>query len=266
MNGTPVFACAVLLCALLGGGCESLPLGNDLADAKKAIQSGDMSQAQKLLERHLRVEENPVVRWETWNTLLKATEQANPSSTWIVDYLETMLMEFEDSPEKSRVILQRLAEAHEVLRRFERAAETWTRLLEEPGLNPDEQAAVYRRLAKLSLRLRHFERAEDFLQSCMALPIASGKQAECLFDLADATSMRGDINHAAVLARQVMDMDDADTILKARAGFILADIKDEQGQNQEALALFESIKGIYPNELVVEKRIALLKKKPAKTL
>ena len=258
---------ALAVCCCIGlFGCQQIPLGNDLDDAKKAFHNGDLIQAQKLLERHLRQETNPDERWDTWNLLLAATEQASPSSPWLVDYLEAMLMEFEDDAEKSRVILTRQANLHEAARRFERAAEALSQLVEEEGLTPDEEAVAYRRLGQLSLRLRRFEVAEEYLQSCMALPVSPTRQAECLFDLADAFAMRGDIDHAATLAQQVMDMDDADPALKARAGFILGDIRDEQGKTQEALSLFESVKGSYPNDMAVDKRIELLKKKPKKTM
>lgn len=263
--GFRVLAAVCLVLALLGG-CENVPLGNDLADAKRAFHNGDMIQAQKLLERHLLQATDPQLRWETWNLLLAATEQGSPSSPWIIDYLDAMLMEFEESPEKSRAILLKQADVHEAARRYERALEALSRLVEEEGLLADDEAAAYRRLGQLSLRMRRFEVAEDYFQSCMALPVSPTRQAECLFDLADAFAMRGDADHAATLAQQVMDMDDADPVLKARAGFILGDIRDEQGRTQEALTLFEGIKGVYPNEMVVDKRIELLKKKPKKTM
>ena len=250
---------AFALLALLAG-CEKMPLTDDLQEAKTAMQQGEWGNAQKLLERFLSTAREPEERWDAWNRLIETSGHVQPGSRWVVDYLETMLMEFEDSPERARDILRRLAEAHEAARRFEHAAETWTQLIESPELPAEESVTVHRRLARIDLLLHRFDAAEDVLESCLELPVGSARHAECLYDLADAAASRDKTEQAATLARQVMDIDGVSPEIRARAGYILADIKEQSGDLKGALELFEAIKDAYPNEMVVDYRILTLKK------
>ena len=250
--------CGLLMVCL--SGCGQLPLGDDLAAAAEASRLGEWSLAEKLLERYLRTAEDPEARWEAWNRLLDVSVKANPDNTWAVDYLDTMLLEFEDSGDRVRDILHRLALAHEARGHLDRAADTWTRLINEPDLQVDESAIIHRRLARIYLRQRRFGEAENVLQACLSLAAAPGRQAECLYDLADLASTQEYFDGAALLARQVMELDGVDPLLNARAGFILADALEQQGQKDEAMKQFIGIRDKYPNSRVIDARIAHLKK------
>lgn len=251
----------LLLLLVAGAGCEKLPLTDDLQEAGTAIRDGDWGNAQKLLERCLSTVQDPEIRWEAWNRLLETSRHVQPGSRWIVDYLETMLIEFEDAPERSRDILRRLAEEHEQARRFEHAAETWTQLIETPGVPPEESLDIHLKLARIDLLLHRFEAAEEVLEACLELPVSSSRHAECLYDLADAAASRDKLEEAADLARQVMEIDGVSPELRARAGYILADVREQQGDFKGALELFETIQEDYPNKMVMEYRILTLKKR-----
>lgn len=254
----------LLLAGAVLAGCDRSPLANDLSDARQAIREGDPARAEKYLERYLRTEDNPELRWEAWNELLDVVERGNQGTSWIVDGLETMLVEYEADPKRSADILFRLGEANEKTGRFERAAEYWSQYIEQPGLDPVRSAAVHRRLASLNFRLRRFEAAEENLHGCLALPVGEAVHAQCLYDLADNASTRELLDDADRFAHQVLDMDDAAPEIKSRAGFIVADIQEQRGQPGEALAMFETIRDAYPNPGAVDVRIAHLKKKVKK--
>ena len=252
-------------CVLIGFGagligCDRLPLDNDLDEAGAAARAGEWGLAQKLLERYLRDEGSGEDRWKAWIMLLEVSARANPDSPWLVDYLETMLLEFEDSGERVRDILNRLALAHEARGRLDRAADVWARLIDEPDLAPDDNAATHRRLARIHIRQRRFAEADNVLQNCLTLDASSVRQAECLYDLADLASTREEFDNAALMARQVMELDGVDPALHARAGFILGDALEQLGKRDEALAVFTAIRNVYPNDRVIDTRIAHLKK------
>lgn len=258
--GGRIVFCLIVFC-LCAGGCERSPLGDDLRDARRAIANRDWANAEKYLERYLRTEDNPKLRWEAWKELLDVADHGNLGTDWSVDYLETMLAEYEEQPDRAREILRRLAEAHERSRRYDRSIQYWSMLIEEPGLDPEQSVEVHRRLAALDFRLRRFDAAEDVLQSCLALPVSEAKQAECLFDLAEQASARDLLDEGDRLARQVLDMETASPECKGRAAYIVADIQEQRGQLAEALKTFESIGDAYPNTLVIEHRIISLKKR-----
>ncbi len=258
-----IVATGMLLATLSAAtvGCDRLPLGDDLQEGKTALREGDWSRARKLLERYLSTEQDSDARWEAWNRLVEASDRLQPGGGWIVDYLEAMLIEFEATPNRVRDILYRLAEEHETARRFEHAAETWTQLIQTPGLPAEESLEAHRRLARIDLMLHRFDAAEEVLEACLELPADSALHARCLYDLADAAASRERFEDAARMARQVMDIDGVTPELRAGAGFILGDVLEQQGKFGEALACFEAIRETYPNEMVVDYRITALKKR-----
>lgn len=255
---------ALILCWMSAAGCDRSPLADDLHDARKAVRLGDIASAEKYLERYLRTEQDPDLRWEAWKELLEVIDSGKQGRSWLIDYLETMLVEYEDDPARSRDILTRLGEANEKMGRFERAAGYWSRLIDEPGLNAEKSAEVHRRLAAINVRLRRFEAAEENLHGCLALPVSETIQARCLYDLADGAATRELLDDADRYAQQILNMDEVEADIKSRAGFIVADIQEQKGQFAEALATFQTVRDAYPNPRVVDVRIEYLKKKVKK--
>lgn len=255
-----------VLCLLVGllCGCDRLSSlwsdmpGSDMAQAQAAMRDGQWTRAQRFLERLLVTEEEPDQRWEAWNLLLNAAGRAEAGGNWLVDYLETMAMEYEDQPERLREVLRRLATLHENARRPERAVAVWEQYSRIQGLDDDENAMVHRRMAKLQVQLRRFDDAEDALHVCLAFAHSEKRQGECLYDMADMASTREDVKQTTTLTTQILQLEGADPIIKARAGFMLADILEMQGKTNDALKLFQEIKTAYPNELVVNYRIQAL--------
>jgi predicted negative regulator of RcsB-dependent stress response len=71
---------------------------------------------------------------------------------------------------------------------------------------------------------------------------------------------RDELDDAQAQAIQVLSMQVEDQ-LRGLAGFLLADVLEQQGLRAEALDRFESVRGLYPNDMVIDNRIAYLKKK-----
>lgn len=244
-------------------GCERLPLADDLSEARQALREGDTATAQRYLERCLRTAVDPDLRWEAWNELL-GTARAGSQEGWVVDSLETMLVEYGDDPQRSAAILLRLAETHEKAGHIERAEACWKRYLEQADIDPVLRAAALRRQAALNSRLRRFDAAQANWRACLALSVPQAVRAECLFDLADSAAARELWDDAELYARQVLENEEADPVLKSRAGFIVGDIQEQREKVAEALATFQSIRDTYPNPLAVDVRIDYLKKKVKK--
>lgn len=259
----------VLGLTLLGllGACDRLPwnkpnlLVSDLQEAQAAARDGEWTRAQRYLERYLRSEEDPELRWNAWNALIDSSLRSDPSGQWAVDYLETMALEYEDNPERARDVLARLAGIHESTGRMDSAITALEQFCLQPGLEDAEYAKVQRRMARLYISRSMLEPAEEALRICIALTAGEPAQADCLFDLASLAAVRDKNTEALTLAGQVLDLQGVDVVIKARAGFILADILEQQGKNKEALALFKGIRDDYPNELVVDYRIQALHSK-----
>ena len=256
-------ACAAyMLCLLLcGAACDRVPLqGNDLDEAKAAISQRDWPRAERLLERYLRTDEAAQPRWDAWMRLVDIYSRVNLDQNSALGQLEAMLQEFQWDEEKKKLILARLGELHENLGHTSQAVAVWGRYADLHNLTDQEAASVQRVLGNLHFRQRRFDLAEEALQTCQALPVEESFRAWCLYDLALANMARDDLDDARDQAIQVLSMQ-VDDQLRGLAGFLLADVLEQQGLRAEALTRFESVRGLYPNELVIDNRIAYLKNK-----
>lgn len=256
--------CMLLLAALCLGlltACERSPvLGDDLDEARAAIQEHNWTLAERLLERYLRSQQDMDKRWEAWQRLLEVTTSAGTDYRTALDYLEAMLQEFYEDEARTRMILQRMGELNETLRRYSRAADVWSTYIGLGGLTGEEAVQGHRRLAQIHFRSRHFEAGEDVLQGCLALDVPDKERALCLYDLADMNVARERWKEAADLGLQVMDMDVSDKV-KGMTAFLLGDALEQQKNYAEALQYFETARPHYPNDRVVDNRIAFLKQK-----
>ena len=111
------------------------------------------------------------------------------------------------------------------------------------------------------LRRLEFELSKQSLGYCLELKIPDSVRAECLYDLAQTFVGMEELDNAVIQLRSVLSLKGIAESTRTLSIFMLADALDQQGKNDEALALFESIGGTYPNRKVVEQRIAFLEKK-----
>ena len=268
--------CCILAFSGMAAGCEdadmkaavsklaravSGTLISDLEDARIAMKEGEWDRAERSLERFLRTATDPEERWEAWNSLIDATEKAGQDQRWVNDYLEAMLVEFENDPARMRRILYRMGELQETSRQYERAVLIWQQLASQPGLTDEERLNVYKRLAFLQMRLNRLQGAEDTLHECLSLTIPETMKADCLYSLADISVLRDDLADGANIAGQIMDTQGISPQLYGKAAFLLADVYEQQQKYKEALSLYQSIRDSYPNPQAVDARIDYLKKK-----
>ena len=176
-------------------------------------------------------------------------------------YLEAMLVEFEDNPERMRNVLYRMGEMQEASRQYERAVLTWFQLSTLPELSVEERLNIYKRLSFLQVILNRLQGAEDSLQECLSLPLPDSAKSECLYALADINLLRGNLDDSTVIAAQILDIQDISQELYGKTAFLLADIYEQQQKYAEALELFQSIRKSYPNPLAVGVRVEYLKTK-----
>lgn len=239
-------------------------LSNDMQEAQAAVRDGEWTRAQRYLERYLRSEENPDQRWVAWELLMEVARRSDPTGKWTVDYLETILLEYQDDTDRARAALLRLADIHESSRQSGGAIAALEQYSLLQGVDDEENAAVHRRLARLYIRTNRLDAAEDSLRICLALASSVERLAECRFDLANIAFFRDDADTASSLATQILELKGEGEyfkVLKSRAGFLLADLLEERGKTADALRLFKEIRADYPNELVVNYRIEALGKK-----
>lgn len=255
-----VFSIALILSGALLLGCDQV-FPDDLSDARQALRKGDALLAEKYLKRYLQTAKEPTLRWEAWKEFLTLEQYIGSDSEWIIEALETMLLEYENDAERTAKILSRLGESYEKAGNFHKAIEYWMRYVALPNIDPEHSAQARQRLAFLYRRTRNFNDAEMTLKACLDLPISDTMRATCLYTLADNALTLDLFDESRKYAEQLLSMNNVDPVLKSRTSFILADIQEQQGKLKEALATFQAIRNTYPNPLAVDVRIDSLKKR-----
>lgn len=242
--------------------CEKLPLlEDDLLAARQAIEEHNWPLAERLLERKLRNEQDPDIRWQAWTQLLEVINAISSEPRATLDYLEVMRDEFSEDEQRSGYILKRMGELAEELNLFERAENIWSAYLGLAWLSPQDMVGVYRHIGAMQFRQRRFEAMEESLQQCLALPLPEGKKRMCMYDLAEQNAARQRWQEAADLCQQMIENLDGeeDSLLRGQAHFLNGDMLEQLGRREEALKQFELARETYPNPAVVDNRIAYLR-------
>jgi len=252
----------MLIIAVSAVSCDSLQKSEfekNMVATQDAMEAMDWPLAERLLQSMLYENTKQLERWDIWMQLLEVRHNQEPYSALMVEYLESMFAEFEEFPEYTSIILQRLAIIYTAMRQYENAhaALEWHQAL--PDLSDEERASIYRKMAQVNIALELYEMATDNLQICLSFQhLSIMSKAQCKYDLANVSYVQGKHMPALVLAREVFALEGISDALRGRAGFMVADCLSAQNKIQEALAVFKSIQPYYPNELVIYKHIEYL--------
>ena len=266
----PEWRALVLLCllALPAIGCDrGQILADDLADARAAVAERNWPLAERLLERYLREDTKDTERrgpeaerrWEAWQLLLQVLNAAGPESRASLEVLEAMRLEYEDDDGRMADILEQTGLACERLRRYDQAAGAWAAYTGLAGIGAARRVEGFRHLAAMEFSQRRFEAGEESLAQCLALPVPDHDKIRCMLDLADQNMARERWQEVADLCQQILDSG-PDEEVRGQAGYLLADALEQLGRPRDALAQFEAARDAYPNQAVMDNRIAHLRK------
>ena len=273
MTHGPLRSVFFLLCVPLGitltfyfmsrNGDDDLVLKDDLVMAEMAAKARDIGDAEMFYERYLRKNPTGGQRWNVWQSLLNISLNIRQDKITARDYLEIMLLEYDDDPDKRREIQMELAAVCNDLRMYERAVTLWEKLVEDDGTPDEDKAAFYRALSHAYMRRLEFTMATDVLELCLKLDVSLSTKADCLYAVGEAEMITGNLAESEKALRSLLNMPEAAPQRRVLAVFMLADVLEQQNRPEEAAKLFESIRESYPNSRVVEMRIAALRGKQA---
>ena len=253
----------LLAACLFAGGCkeeQKQQARDEITQAEDALRRRDTGDAEMHLERYLRKNPQGELRWHVWEQLVSISLDLRQDRQTARDYLELMLLEFAAQPEKRREIEQRLATLCNEMRDYARATVLWEALVQDPETSDKIKAQVYRELAHAYLRRLEFIAATDILEACLNLQVDIPTKGECLYALGEAQTLTENLTAAEASLRSLLDMPGIPEERRVLTVFMLADVLEQQGRFDAAITYFETIRTTYPNEKVVEMRIAHLKK------
>jgi tetratricopeptide (TPR) repeat protein len=256
-----LFLILALLCAPTACRNEKQAVSDDISMAENALNRRDLDDAAMYFERYLRKNPDGLRRWQVWQRLLDISLYLRQDRTTARSYLEIMLQEFEDDPEKLRSIQLFLARVCRDTHDYERAAVLWEALFRDPRTPDSVRAGVAIDLSKAYLRRLEFTLATNTLSMCAGLEVDIALKADCLYALGETQVLTENLEAAEATLRDAVSLPSIPEDRRVLAVFTLADVLEQRGRRAGAIELLESIRSSYPNERVVEMRISRLKKK-----
>lgn len=232
---------------------------DDLQAAQEAALNSDWPQAARLLQRVLREENNPEKRWQAWLLNLEASTIMGEEQ-WLVSTLESMLLEYQDSPKQLPFIYKELGRAYAQNRQWNKATQSWMRLLDIQEMSKSEEADLYRDMGLMWFHARNFSLAEDMLEMCLSAQGDTLTRGQCSYYLAQVFAAQDKPEETLQYLEIALPL--VDDPLEGQVLLLKGDVLAQQGKTKEAREAFNAALGSHPNPLVVEKRIESLKKTP----
>lgn len=277
-SGLRAFSRVLFLVFFLGClvACDRSYSSNDLEAARESARELDWAQSARLLQRYLRDEMDDARRWEAWKLLAQSHARMGERE-WLVETLENMRHEYENRPDKLKWVLSELGTAYESMRSWDKASETWLRLLDVEDLSDHDAARLYEHMGLYHQQGLNFDVAEDMFAMALEHADTPVSKALCRYQIAytyyledkrdEALAMLDEMLAMPELARRLKigrqkgeDASREDELL-GQALLLKGDILEMREKKKEALACFEQAKNWHPCPEVPQKREDLLRKK-----
>lgn len=249
----------LLICALLWACSNGLGDGI-LTQADKEYSQGNYLKAETLYEQYLQANPQGSKRWDAWQRLVKISTTVTRNHRKAAQLLEAMQLEYTDNPEKDAALDWKLAEVYTTLHDWDKAAETWQALLEQPTLTDEQFSDIHWNLGKIYQYQGRYGMAKDAMLSCMERTTENNPHVLCMYELAQAYSLLKNRDQSKAWLDKILLLENTDEELHALASYLLAEIMESEGNYDRARELLTAIRKTHPNPLVVETRLKQLAK------
>lgn len=254
----------VLALAFLSGGCPQL--GEESLLAKKAkdqFEAGRYDDAARNFSTLLELypdsgpaEDAAFMAASLYNFYLDEPQKARFYYEWLLEHVPDG-----EHVQETRLSLVQLYEADRTT--VHQAVQLLRQSMQRTE-NPVELAALQFRIATALLNARKLEEARLEYRNLLVSYPGSPEAAEAYYNIGFSYYLekRNDVA-LAVFRKAVEDFPGSD--VASRAQFFLADTLEEEGNLRSALQAFQGLRGNYPNEAVLDKRINTLQGRLAKS-
>lgn len=250
--------CVLLALSLVA--CKQESSNGGLVQANKEYAQGNYLKAESLYERYLELNPQGGGRYDAWRRLADISLNVTGNNKKAASMLEAAYLEFAANDAYAGEILWRLAGVQTQLHNFEKAVETWRRLLE---LHPPSTAKLWEAhwsLGKIYQFQGRYDMARESMLACVESAPNDVIRAKGMYELAQAYSLLKNRPQTRIWLEKVLEVEQAEAETKALASYLLSEILELDGDKVRARALLESIRDTYPNPLVIESRLKHLGK------
>ncbi len=247
---------AVCLCCQAGCRDTSQDAENAaLTTARTAFIDGDYLASETAYQNYLQAYPAGKGRLEAWRRLADVNQFARSAPAKAATILETAAPEFGSDPQAGPDMLLRAARIRLALRDYEHATRLLEKLLGMDDLPSTSRAEAMDALIQARIDANDLSGAVALLGKAVSSQTDPAEQARLHLRLALLHLQRDAPDAAEPLLRSLYENQVIPQKLRARAGFFLASILEGKRQTDEADRIYASLLGIYPNTLVIEKKI-----------
>lgn len=249
---------------LLAGGCPQL--GEDTLLARKARDqfearryedaARNFATLQELYPDSAASENAAFMAASLYSFFLGEPQKARFHYEWLLEHFPKG-----EHADETRLNLVQLYEADRTT--VHQAVQLLRQLLEDAE-NPADRANLQFRIATALLNARNLEEARLEYRNLLVNHPGSAEAAEAYYNIGFSYYLEKRNDVALAVFRKAVD-DFPGTDVAARAQFFVADTLEEQGNLRGALQAFQGLRGKYANEAVLNKRIATLQGRLAKS-
>lgn len=248
---------AFLLCLTLFACQAAEENRNPLEAADAAFSQGSFLQAERGYQAYLQDYPQGKLRQKAWDRLVEIALSVRMDEKRAAELMESMYLENSYAPEKAVPVLMRLADIYMNLRDWDKAAEALQLVLSLSDSGVAERAEVHGKLGKIHQLRGELTLSREALMECMRMGVGDTKR-ECAFELAQTLYLLKQYGQAEQVLNEALADMEPDSEIYGRSAFLLADIMEAVGKNDEAVRLLESIIDVYPNPKAVEARLEAL--------
>lgn len=226
-----------------------------LRQANQEYAGGNYLRAESLYERYLEANPQGDGRWQAWQRLAEISLTVVGDQRKGSALLESAYLEYTENTERAAGILWRLARVYTDLRDWDKASETWIKLIDQEHVLKEKAWEVHWNLGKIYQFQGRYAMAKDSMLSCMEVAPDDASRAQCMYELAQAYSFLKNKEQSHAWLEKLLALENADPELKALSAYLLAELAEADGDIPRARELLESIRETYPNPKVIQARL-----------
>lgn len=256
------FLRAGLACLLAGQiGCSGPPPdveGRSLETARAAFLAGRFLQAEAAYQSYLQDYPQGDARLEAWERLADISQDVRDSAGGAASLTEAALLEFGNDPEVGPRLHSRAARLRFARKEYAKAAAHCRAVLDSPAAPQVCLLECHLLAARIALAQRDEPKALAQYAACRASRLPRSETARCALAEAELLTRQERTSEAEPLLRDLFQAADIDPALRAQAGFSLGQIHEARNDKAGAKAVYQAVRPLHPNPMVVDKRLEYL--------
>ena len=253
---------ACLACLLTGlAGCGTPAPDSEaqvLETARRAFLDSQFLRAETAYQSYLQTFPQGASRLEAWKRLADINLDVRESPDKAAALFEAAVLEYAGEPAIAADLLTKAAELRFSRKDYPKAAAHCQAVLALPNAPDAKVLACYLLAARIDLAQHNDNEALRRYEACRQASLPEDEKARCTLAKAELLGRMERPKEAEPLLQAVFQAAAIAPALRAQAGFTLGQLYEGRQDKAAARTVYEAVRPLHPNPLVVDKRLESL--------